>query len=186
MLAALSLAGELGFEPRQADPESAVLPLHHSPIESVFDDLPRHSFPGLLSSVWRLICPNHQRRESVSVVVGKLNSSGHSISLRHFSGCQQPRQGNSGSVRHLPPPGVGAQILGVSANGHVMPAVFPVPVPAAFGKGNGNGENSQKRIRAPATRHRASRNTEAAAHGTRWGDAAKRGVMRRPQRANEG
>ena len=24
-------AGELGFEPRQADPESAVLPLHHSP-----------------------------------------------------------------------------------------------------------------------------------------------------------
>jgi hypothetical protein len=23
--------GELGFEPRQADPESAVLPLHHSP-----------------------------------------------------------------------------------------------------------------------------------------------------------
>src|SRR5205823_3416280 len=26
-----TLAGELGFEPRQADPESAVLPLHHSP-----------------------------------------------------------------------------------------------------------------------------------------------------------
>ena len=25
-------AGELGFEPRQADPESAVLPLHHSPV----------------------------------------------------------------------------------------------------------------------------------------------------------
>ncbi len=25
-------AGELGFEPRQADPESAVLPLHHSPM----------------------------------------------------------------------------------------------------------------------------------------------------------
>jgi hypothetical protein len=24
-------SGELGFEPRQADPESAVLPLHHSP-----------------------------------------------------------------------------------------------------------------------------------------------------------
>src|SRR5436309_1663117 len=28
---ALPQAGELGFEPRQADPESAVLPLHHSP-----------------------------------------------------------------------------------------------------------------------------------------------------------
>jgi hypothetical protein len=27
----LQEAGELGFEPRQADPESAVLPLHHSP-----------------------------------------------------------------------------------------------------------------------------------------------------------
>ncbi len=27
-------SGELGFEPRQADPESAVLPLHHSPINS--------------------------------------------------------------------------------------------------------------------------------------------------------
>ena len=27
-----SEAGELGFEPRQADPESAVLPLHHSPL----------------------------------------------------------------------------------------------------------------------------------------------------------
>jgi hypothetical protein len=26
-----SRTGELGFEPRQADPESAVLPLHHSP-----------------------------------------------------------------------------------------------------------------------------------------------------------
>src|SRR5262249_48162178 len=29
--AGLVVAGELGFEPRQADPESAVLPLHHSP-----------------------------------------------------------------------------------------------------------------------------------------------------------
>jgi hypothetical protein len=30
-------SGELGFEPRQADPESAVLPLHHSPsIAGVF------------------------------------------------------------------------------------------------------------------------------------------------------
>ena len=27
-----NLAGGLGFEPRQADPESAVLPLHHPPI----------------------------------------------------------------------------------------------------------------------------------------------------------
>ena len=25
------VAGRLGFEPRQADPESAVLPLHHLP-----------------------------------------------------------------------------------------------------------------------------------------------------------
>ena len=29
--ALLRLAGEPGFEPRQADPESAVLPLHYSP-----------------------------------------------------------------------------------------------------------------------------------------------------------
>src|SRR6266542_3170204 len=29
-------AGELGFEPRQADPESAVLPLHHSPLIALF------------------------------------------------------------------------------------------------------------------------------------------------------
>ena len=28
----LRKSGELGFEPRQADPESAVLPLHHSPL----------------------------------------------------------------------------------------------------------------------------------------------------------
>ena len=32
------MAGGLGFEPRQADPESAVLPLHHPPIASVIGD----------------------------------------------------------------------------------------------------------------------------------------------------
>src|SRR5579872_1626138 len=32
ILLRLRKAGELGFEPRQADPESAVLPLHHSPL----------------------------------------------------------------------------------------------------------------------------------------------------------
>ena len=30
-VAAVSLAGELGFEPRQTESESVVLPLHHSP-----------------------------------------------------------------------------------------------------------------------------------------------------------
>ena len=30
--------GELGFEPRQADPESAVLPLHHSPKSRQHED----------------------------------------------------------------------------------------------------------------------------------------------------
>src|SRR5262249_21080786 len=35
----LMLAGELGFEPRQADPESAVLPLHHSPSVLIADHL---------------------------------------------------------------------------------------------------------------------------------------------------
>src|SRR3989475_7568199 len=29
-------AGVLGFEPRQADPESAVLPLHHTPSRCIF------------------------------------------------------------------------------------------------------------------------------------------------------
>ncbi len=36
--ASLGIAtGELGFEPRQADPESAVLPLHHSPSQHPYD-----------------------------------------------------------------------------------------------------------------------------------------------------
>ena len=37
-------AGELGFEPRQADPESAVLPLHYSP--SAPSARGRHSSSG--------------------------------------------------------------------------------------------------------------------------------------------
>src|ERR1043166_854551 len=40
-------AGELGFEPRQADPESAVLPLHHSPFGFLNDtNAPRKSKVG--------------------------------------------------------------------------------------------------------------------------------------------
>jgi hypothetical protein len=31
------VAGVLGFEPRQTDPESVVLPLHYTPIERRFD-----------------------------------------------------------------------------------------------------------------------------------------------------
>src|SRR5262245_53322203 len=31
-----TMAGALGFEPRQADPESAVLPLHYAPVKKRF------------------------------------------------------------------------------------------------------------------------------------------------------
>src|SRR5579859_2738864 len=54
------LAGELGFEPRQTESESVVLPLHHSP--RITQDI--NSLAGCLDiSVQRVRLPNRRPRE---------------------------------------------------------------------------------------------------------------------------
>src|SRR5262249_41198502 len=60
-------AGELGFEPRQADPESAVLPLHHSPrgarrVARRF--ALAHAQPALLKRLQEILAPPFMRDKS--------------------------------------------------------------------------------------------------------------------------
>ena len=70
-------AGELGFEPRQADPESAVLPLHHSPgdREGILTagfvlDKAREGMPWM--PITRIACRNTRRIPAVPTGTNRL------------------------------------------------------------------------------------------------------------------
>ena len=64
-----SVAGLPGLEPGKAGPESAVLPLHHSPVHLLKSGAKIRLFSGL-QIFWHLFCHNDSEKEMVRLYAG--------------------------------------------------------------------------------------------------------------------